>query len=255
MNQPVDALAAPVTARVPPHNLEAEASLLGAMLLTTDAIIDASQVVEASHFYKPVHQSIFAAIRSLYDRGEAVDVVTVSDELARAGVDPNVAGTGALMALSAGTPAATNAAHYARIVFDHAVLRKLITTAHDIAEMGYGQPDDVTKAVDEAESMMFNIAQGRVNDSMAFMHDLLGETLDDIEQLYDRGDAITGTPTGFVDLDRLTAGLQPSNLVIVGARPAMGKTSFALGMVAHAAMVERRPVLMFSLEMSKLELI
>ncbi|MEM7093184.1 MAG: replicative DNA helicase [Actinomycetota bacterium] len=254
MNQPVDAPAPASPGRVPPHNIEAEASLLGAMLLTTDAIVDASQIVDASHFYKPVHQSIFAAVRSLYDRGEAVDVVTVSDELARAGVDASVAGTGALMSLSAGTPAATNASHYARIVYDHAVLRKLITTSHDIAEIAYGQPDDVTKAVDEAETLVFNVAQGRVSDSMAFMHDLLGETLDDIEQLYDRGDAITGTPTGFTDLDRLTAGLQPSNLVIVGARPAMGKTSFALGMVAHAAMVERRPVLMFSLEMSKLEL-
>ena len=254
MSSPADAPSAPLTSRVPPHNLEAEASLLGAMLLTTDAIVDASQIVEAAHFYKPVHQAIFAAIRSLYDRGEAVDVVTVSDELGRAGVDSSSGGTGALMALSAGTPAATNASHYARIVYDHAILRKLITTAHDIAEIGYAQPDDVTKAVDEAETMVFNVAQGRVTDSMAFMHDLLGETLDDIEQLYDRGDAITGTPTGFVDLDRITAGLQPSNLVVVGARPAMGKTSFALGMVAHAAMVERRPVLMFSLEMSKLEL-
>ena len=245
---------APLSARVPPHNIEAEASLLGAMLLTTDAIVDASQIVEGANFYKPVHQSIFEAIRSLYERGEAVDVVTVADELARDGVDASVAGTGALMALSAGTPAATNAAHYARIVYDHAVLRKLITTAHDIAEIGYAQPDDVTKAVDEAETLVFNVAQGRVSDSMAYMHDLLGETLDDIEALYDRGDAITGTPTGFVDLDRLTAGLQPNNLIVVGARPAMGKTSFALGMVAHAAMVEQRPVLLFSLEMSKLEL-
>jgi len=254
MNQPADQLLAPVTSRVPPHNLEAEASLLGAMLLTTDAISDASQLVDAAHFYKPVHQSIYEAIRNLYERGEAVDVVTVNDELVRAGVDQSVVGTGTLMSLSAGTPSATNASHYARIVYEHAVLRKLITTANEIAELGYSQPDDVVKAVDEAETMVFNVAQGRVNDSMAFMHELMGETLDDIEKLYDRGDAITGTPTGFVDLDRLTAGLQPSNLVVVGARPAMGKTGFALGMAAHAAMNERRPVLFFSLEMSKLEI-
>jgi replicative DNA helicase len=241
-------------AKVPPHNLEAEASLLGAMLLTKDAIVDGSQIVEAAHFYKPVHQAIFEAIRRLYEQGEAVDIITVNDELKRAGIDDSVAGTGALMALSAATPAATNASQYARIVYEHAVLRKLITTAHDIAEIGYSQPDDVEKAVDEAESMVFNVAQGRVTDSMAFMHELLGETLDDIEKLYDRGDAITGTPTGFVDLDRITAGLQPSNLIVVGARPAMGKTSFALGIAAHAAMVERRPVLLFSLEMSKLEI-
>ncbi|MCL4113892.1 UNVERIFIED_CONTAM: hypothetical protein GTU68_024076 [Idotea baltica] len=224
------------------------------MLLTVDAIIDATQIVEAAHFYKPVHQSIFAAITTLYGRGEAVDVITVNDELTRAGVDDSVAGTGALMSLSAGTPAATNASHYARIVYEHAVLRSLITTAHEIAEIGYSQPEDVQQAVDQAETMVFNVAQGRVTDSMAFMHDLLGETLDDIEQLYDRGDAITGTPTGFIDLDELTAGLQPSNLIVVGARPAMGKTSFALNLVAHAAMNEQRPVLLFSLEMSKLEL-
>jgi replicative DNA helicase len=244
----------PVSAKVPPHNVEAEASLLGAMLLTVDAIIDATQIVEAAHFYKPVHQSIFSAITTLYGRGEAVDVITVNDELTRAGVDDSVAGTGALMSLSAGTPAATNASHYARIVYEHAILRSLITTAHEMAEIGYSQPEDVQRAVDEAETMVFNVAQGRVTDSMAFMHDLLGETLDDIEQLYDRGDAITGIPTGFIDLDELTAGLQPSNLIVVGARPAMGKTSFALNLVAHAAMNEHRPVLLFSLEMSKLEL-
>ena len=263
MNQPVEnyngpdnvrTMPVPVTAKVPPHNIEAEASLLGAMLLTTDAIIDASQIVEAEHFYKPVHQSIYRAIAALYSRGDAIDVVTVNDELIRAGVDQSAAGTGALMSLSAGTPAATNATHYARIVYEHAILRSLITTAHEIADIGYSQPEDVQRAVDEAETMVFNVAQGRVTDSMAFMHDLLGETLDDIEQLYDRGDAITGTPTGFIDLDELTAGLQPNSLVVLGARPAMGKTSFALNVVAHAAMTEQRPVLMFSLEMSKLEL-
>ena len=263
MNQPVEnysgpdnvrPMPVPVTAKVPPHNVEAEASLLGAMLLTTDAIIDASQIVEAEHFYKPAHQSIYRAITALYGRGDAIDVITVNDELTRAGIDQNVAGTGALMSLSAGTPAATNASHYARIVYEHAILRSLITTAHEIAEIGYSQPEDVQRAVDEAETMVFNVAQGRVTDSMAFMHDLLGETLDDIEQLYDRGDAITGTPTGFIDLDELTAGLQPNSLVVLGARPAMGKTSFALNLVAHASMTEQRPVLMFSLEMSKLEL-
>ena len=178
MNAPVDHGSAPITARVPPHNLEAEASLLGAMLLTTDAIIDAVQVVEAPHFYKPAHQAIFSAIRSLYDRAEPVDIITVSEELNRAGVDSSIGGTGALMALSAGTPAATNATQYAKIVYDHAVLRKLITTASEISELGFSQPDDVVKAIDEAESLMFGVAQGRVTDSMQYMSDLLGETLD-----------------------------------------------------------------------------
>lgn len=242
------------SSRVPPHNIEAEASLLGAMLLTIEAVVDAIEIVDASHFYKPMHQNIFDSIRRLHEQGEPVDVVTVNDELVRMGVDSRQVGTGTLMALSAGTPAATNAPRYAQIVYEHAILRRLITTAGEIAEIGYAQPDDVEKAVDEAEAMVFGIAQSGASESMSFMHDLLAHTLDDIEQLYERGDSITGTPTGFIDLDNLTAGLQPSNLVVLGARPAMGKTSLALGIASHVAMTERRPVLLFSLEMSKLEI-
>ena len=142
----------------------------------------------------------------------------------------------------------------AEIIEELALLRSMIATAGEIAELGYSLPDDVAKAVDQAESMIFNLAQHRVASSTASVHELLGETLDRLEQLYERGESITGTPTGYVDLDEILAGLQPNALVVVGARPAMGKTSFALGMAAHAALASHKPSLVFSLEMSRLEI-
>ena len=241
--------------RVPPHNMEAEESLLGAMLLSTDAIAAAAEVgVSSDDFYKPAHGHVYDAICALNAAGEPADPVTVSEELRRAGLIEAVGGPGILVALQASTPAISNAARYARIVEEHALLRRLIGTAAEIAELGYSLPDDVTGAIDRAEAMVFDVAQHRVADSLAHIHDLLDANLDRLEQLYERGEAITGVPTGYADLDSLLSGLQPSNLVVVGARPSAGKTSFALGMAAHAALQATRPVLFFSLEMSHLEL-
>ncbi|MGH2687135.1 MAG: replicative DNA helicase [Actinomycetota bacterium] len=241
--------------RVPPHNLQAEESLLGAMLLSRDAIVAAAEVgVAPDDFYKPAHGHIYDAVMTLYGAGEPADPVTVADELRRADLLEAIGGPVVLVSLQAGTPATSNAARYARIVEEHALLRRLIGVAGEIAEMGYHLPDDVTKAIDRAESMVFEVAQRRVTDTMSPLRDLLSESLDRLERLYERGDAITGTPTGFADLDELTSGLQPSSLVIVGARPGAGKTSFALGVAGHAALEANRPVLFFSLEMSQLEL-
>jgi replicative DNA helicase len=241
--------------RVPPHNLEAEEALLGAMLLSRDAVAAASEVVSGSDvFYRPSHAHIFDVITVLTARGGAVDPITVADELRRRDLLDAVGGPSALLALQANAPGTGNAAHYARIVSDHALLRRLIGAAGTIAEHAYGLPDDVRKAVDEAESLVFDIARHEGEGSTASMKDLLNETLDRIEELHDRGSAITGTPTGYYDLDDMTSGLQPGALVVVGARPAMGKTSFALGMATHAAMKAHKPVLVFSLEMSKVEL-
>jgi replicative DNA helicase len=242
------------TGRIPPQNLDAEASLLGAMLLSRDAIADAIEVVGAEHFYKPAHGHIFDAICSLYGAGEPADPITVAEELARAGMLEAIGGPSTLVGLQASTPATSSATKYARIVHEHAVLRRLIGAANEIAEIGYSRPDDVIKAVDQAESLIYQVGQGRVSDTLAEIRDLLDANLDRLEQLYERGDAITGTPTGYLDLDTLLSGLQPSALIIVGARPAMGKTAFALGMAAHAAVEANRPVLLFSLEMSQLEL-
>ncbi|NNE73219.1 MAG: replicative DNA helicase [Acidimicrobiales bacterium] len=242
------------THRVPPHNLEAEESLLGAMLLSRDAIADAFELVAADHFYKPAHAHIFDAVTTLYAAGEPVDPVTVAEELDRAGLLDALGGSAALVSMQAYTPATSSAPRYARIVHEHAMLRSLISTAGEIAEIGYSRPDDVIKAIDDAETRIYNVAQGRVKDTLAPISDLLDASLDHIEAIYERGEAITGTPTGFTDLDDLLSGLQPSALYVVGARPAMGKTSFALGMAAQAAMASTKPTLIFSLEMSQLEL-
>jgi replicative DNA helicase len=240
--------------RTPPHDLQAEESLLGAMLLSRDAVSVALEQCDTADFYKPAHGHVFDAIGALYTRGEPVDPVTVADELRRAGLLDLIGGPEVLIRLQAATPATSNAGRYARIVNDHALLRRLIGVATDIADMGYDVPENVDEAIDRAESLVFDVGQRRVAETLAPIRDLLAESLDRLEALYDRGEAITGVPTGYTDIDEQLSGLQPSNLVIVGARPAAGKTSFALGIVAHAAMEAREPVLFFSLEMSHLEI-
>ncbi|MGH9154902.1 MAG: replicative DNA helicase [Acidimicrobiales bacterium] len=244
----------PPPRRAVPHDLHAEESVLGAMLLSCDAIADAAQICASADFYKPAHGHVFDAITSLYAQGEPADPVTVADELRRAGLLEAIGGPANLISLQANTPAISNALRYARIVEEHALLRRLIGVAGEIAELGYQLPDDVGAAVDRAETLVFQLGQRRVADTLAPLRDLLEEALDHVESLYERGDAITGVPTGYTDLDERLAGLQPSNLVIVGARPSMGKTSFALGLVVHAAMEARVPTLVFSLEMSHHEI-
>jgi len=240
--------------RVPPHNLVAEESLLGAMLLSRDAIADVLEIVTAEHFYRPAHARVFEAVHSLYSAGDPADAVTVAESLERNGTLEAIGGLDGLLSLQMNTPATSNAASYARIVRENHTLRRLIEVAGEIAELGYGRPDDVTKAVDWAENLMYQVAQGQVGDNTVKLSELLDGTLDRLEELYERGGTITGTATGYKDLDKLLSGLQPSSLYVVGGRPSMGKTSFALGMAAHAAIRGQRPVLVFSLEMGHMEL-
>ncbi len=239
--------------RVPPHNLQAEQSLIGAMLLSRDAIAAAVEACGADDFYKPAHGHTFDAITSLYGQGEPADPVTVADELNRAGLLDSVGGLPALLSMQSDTPATANAGRYARIVEEHALLRRLIGVAGEIAELGYSTPEDVEAVVDRAETMVFEVAERRTTDTLKPLNKLLEDSLDRLEALYERGEAVTGVPTGFVDLDERLSGLQKSALLIVGARPAMGKTAFALGIAAHAAMEAQEPVLLFSLEMSHAE--
>jgi replicative DNA helicase len=241
--------------RVPPHNLQAEESVLGALLLSRDAIgLVSEQGLAPADFYRPAHQHIFDAIRSLYSAGSPVDTVTVADELRRHGLLEEVGGLVALHELQNATPAISSATHYAKIVQDTALLRRLIYVAGDIAEMAYSEPDDVTKAIDEAETRVFQVAEQRVTDSTRQLDELLSEAMDRLQENFDRGDTITGVPTGYVDLDELLSGLQPSALYIVGARPAMGKTAFGLGIATHVAQHSTKPVMVFSLEMGHHEL-
>ena len=240
--------------RIPPHDLDAEESLLGAMLLSRDAIAVGVENCKPDDFYKPSHGHIFEAITGLYAANEPADVVTVSDALRRVGLLEACGGEASLVALQVRTPATSRAEAYARIVEEHSLLRRLIGVGSDIAELGYSLPEDVTRAVDEAETMVFNVAQRRVADSIVALRDLLFEVQDQLTIRADRGDAVTGVPTGFIDLDQQLAGLQPANLVIIGARPGAGKTSFALGMAAHAAVGAGVPTAFFSLEMDRLEI-
>ena len=209
--------------RVPPHNLQAEQSLLGAMLLSRDAIAAAVEVCGAGDFYKPAHGHIFEAITTLYAEGEPADPLTVSDVLQRAGLLEAIGGLPTLTSLQTDTPATGNAGRYAKIVEEHALLRRLIGVAGAISELGYSVPDDVSAAVDRAESLVFEIAERRVTDTVKPLRELLEESLDRLSALYSRQEPITGVPTGFRDLDEQLSGLQSSALLIVGARPAMGK--------------------------------
>ena len=210
--------------RVPPHNLQAEESVLGALLLSRDAIgVVGEAGLNVRDFYSPAHQHIFDSIRSLYSSSGPVDVVTVSDELRRHGLLDEVGGLERLNDLQNATPSVSGAEHYARIVMDTALLRRLIHTAGEITDLAFSEPDDVTKAVDQAESKMFEVAEDRVVDSTRPIQDLLNIAMDQLEENYERGDTITGAATGYDDLDELLSGLQASTLNIVGARPAMGK--------------------------------
>lgn len=245
----------PVTSRIPPHNLNAEESLLGAMLLSRDAVNAVSEVgIRVEHFYKPAHQHIFDAMRALLTGGDPVDPVTVADELRRVGLLDEIGGLDFLLQLQNSTPVIGNASRYAKIVMDTAALRRLIGVASEIAEIAYTEPDDVAKALDDAESRVFAVAEERVIDSTRPINELLVLAWEEVEKRYQSKVALTGVPTGFVDLDEMILGLQPSSLVIVGARPAMGKTAFAMNIASNVAQTTNLPVLVFSLEMSHTEL-
>jgi len=241
--------------RVPPHNLDAESSVLGAMLLSQDAIGAVAEFeLRPSEFYRPAHQHIFDAIVSLYGGGEPVDTVTVADALRRAGLLDSLGGMESLVALQNATPAISSARYYAKIVRDTATLRRLIRVSGDIAELAYGDPDDVAKAVDEAEQKVYEIGDEQTADTLRPMRELIIAGMDRLEERFANGVSITGAPSGFSDLDDLLSGLQPSTLNIVGARPAMGKTSFGLGIAVNVAQALHQPVVVFSLEMGHDEL-
>jgi replicative DNA helicase len=244
-----------VAARIPPHNLDVEESLLGSMMLSREAITAAVEAhIEAGDFYKPAHGLIYDAALSLHARGEPIDPITMAEELRRAGHLDALGGSQALLRIQAATPASANSAHYAQIVSELAMLRRLIGTAADIQEMAFSTDENVDETLDRAESLIFEVAERRVADTLVPLHPALEQTLLQLESLYDRDTSIIGVPTGYHDLDELLLGLQPSTLSIVAARPGQGKTSFALGAALHCALDARKPVLFFSMEMGHLEL-
>ena len=225
------------------------------MFLTSQAISDSlEEGLQQWHFYSPAHVRIFDAVSDLYQAGQPVDLVTVAEKLRSGEALKAIGGEDALIDIQASTPVAGHAAQYARIVINHALLRRLIEKAHEVIKIGYSSPEDVGEAIDEAEAEIFAATQERLTDSAEHISKLLVQSLDRMEMLYEKKEDITGIPTGFTGYDKLLAGLQPSNLIIVGGRPSVGKTSFALGISLHVAKNTDKSVLYFSMEMSKLEL-
>lgn len=240
--------------RVPPQNLDAERSTLGAMFLDKEAIYRAMEVLYPDDFYKDSHRHIYQTVLDLANKGEPVDLVTVTEALRRSKRLDEVGGVAYLTELANAVPTAAHIDHYARIVEEKSLLRRLIHTAGEIMAAGYEAREEVERILDEAERMVFSIANRRSGRSISSLKQILIEAFEQIEYLYESKGAVTGVPTGFADLDRLTAGLQPSDLIILAARPSMGKTTFALNVAENAAVRLKIPVALFSLEMSKEQL-
>jgi replicative DNA helicase len=240
-------------ARVPPQNAEAEEYVLGAMLLAPGAIGVVSEICRAEDFYRQSHGNIYRAALALYGRGEPVDAITLVDELDKRSELEDVGGRSRIHELAALVPASANAGHYARIVHEMAILRGLIVAGQEIAVLGYDRPGETTELVDRAEQIVFALSQSRLTSEFSHIEQLLKESFERITALYEAGVEITGIPSGFRDIDRITSGFQPGNLIIIAARPSMGKSALALCMAANLGVRTEIPVALFTLEMSKAE--
>src|ERR671929_1270611 len=243
-----------VAERTLPHNLEAERSVLGAILLHNAAFNLAAEVIDAADFFRDAHRRIFDKMVTLAERGHVVDLITLKEELGRAGELDEVGGPAYIAALVDGVPRSSNVEHYARIIKEKATLRNLIFSANKILATAYEAEEDADIILDEAEHAIFAIADDKVRDGFVSLRDLAHGSLETIEKLHARKELITGVPTGFTDLDEITSGLQPSDLVIIAARPSMGKTSLVLNVAQHVGTKTDMTVGIFSLEMSKEQL-
>jgi replicative DNA helicase len=240
--------------RTLPHNLEAEKCVLGAILINNQAFNQAAEVIDAGDFFRAAHQRIFEKMVSLSERSQPVDLVTLKDELARSGELDDVGGPAYISGLTDGVPRSANVEHYARIVKEKSTLRRLIQSATEVLSRAYDAEEDADDLLDEAERSIFQIADQRMRTGFVRIGELVDSGYQLIEQLQAHRGLVTGVPSGFVDLDEMTSGFQKSDLVIVAARPAMGKTSFVLNMSLNAALQAGKSVGIFSLEMSKEQL-
>ena len=241
--------------KVPPHDLEAEQAVLGSMLTDQDAVVDAIEKLKAEDFYRDDNKYIYEAMINLYSKAEPIDIITVKDELVSIGKFEVVGGIEYLATLPDKVPITSNAIKYIEIVEEKSVLRKLIKTANDLIALGYAQSEDVDIIIEQAEKRIFDIMQGKNQKGYTPLKDILVEAFSEIEKLYNQKETITGIPTGFADLDYKTAGLHKSDLILVAARPAMGKSAFALNIATHAAINAKVPTVIFNLEMSKSQLV
>ena len=241
--------------KIPPHDVDAEQAILGSMLTDQDAVIDAMEVLKPEDFYREDNKYIYQSIINLYNRGEPIDIITVKAELTSMQKFEAVGGIEYLATLPDKVPLVANADKYIKIVEEKSILRQLIKAANEIQSLGYAQNEEIDNIVDQSEKMIFNIMQGKNQKGYTQIKDVLVETFAELEKLYNQKETITGVPTGFADLDYKTAGLHNSDLILIAARPAMGKSAFALNIATYAAINTKKPVVIFNLEMSKEQLV
>ncbi len=240
--------------KVPPQNIEAEQSVLGSILIEQDAIAKVVEILSPDSFYRDAHKKIFKAALTLYEKGEAVDLVTSAEELRRQGALDASGGAAYLASLANSVPTAANVEYYAKIVEEKALIRNLIQAATQIVTSGYENREDAEAVLDRAEQQIFDISQKRTVKSYSQLKNVLVDAFDKIEHLYNNKGGVTGVPTGFRELDMITSGLQPSEFIVVAARPSMGKTVLCLNIARNAAVNHNVPVVIFSLEMAKEQL-
>ncbi|MBF0566727.1 MAG: replicative DNA helicase [Nitrospirae bacterium] len=237
--------------KLPPQNVEAEQFVLGAILLDNDSIYKAIEIISPVDFYKESHRRVFSSMLTLLDKGEPIDLITLTDVLRKSGEIERVGGVSYLSAIVNSIPTAANVAFHCKIIREKSLLRSLIQGATDIISRVYNQGDDADDMVDFAEKTVFQIADKRVRQTFTKLDAIIHDSIELVEHLYDKKESITGIPSGFKDLDEYTTGFQPGDLVIVGGRPSMGKTAFCLNVAQHVGIQIKAPVAIFSLEMSK----
>ncbi len=237
--------------KVPPHDVEAEQAVIGSMLTDKEAIISAIEVLTEQDFYREDNKTIYSAIMNLYNKSEPVDIITLKSELSSMGKLDAVGGLEYLAELPDKVPTTANVDKYIKIVEEKSILRELLRTANEIIKLGYDETQEVDSIMDQAEKKIFDTIQQRNQKGYVSIKEILVDTFTELEQLYNQKQHITGIPTGFIDLDNKTAGLHNSDLILVAARPAMGKSAFALNIATNAAIKANTPVVIFSLEMSK----
>ncbi|MDD5433828.1 MAG: replicative DNA helicase [Nitrospira sp.] len=241
--------------KVPPQNIDAEQSVLGAILIENDAIYKAVETISIDDFYKESHKKIYLAMLDLSEKNEAIDLVTITEFLKKKNDLDSVGGAVYLSQLSNAVPTAANIKYHARIVHEKAILRNLIHTATEIVTRGYEDTRDVEELLDFAENSIFSISEQKIKPSFTAIKEIIKDSFEAIERLSDKKEMVTGAPSGFLDLDMMTSGFQPADLVIVAGRPSMGKTAFCLCIAQHIGIEKAKPVAVFSLEMAKEQLV
>lgn len=242
------------TFKVPPHSIEAEQSVLGAMLMDKESIIVVLEILKPQDFYKEAHREIFESIFNLFNREEPVDLITLTEELKKRGTLDAIGGIPYITSLSEGVPITANVKYYADIVEQKATLRRLIKSSEDIIQKSFSSEMEVPEVLELAQKHIYDISQGRYQEGFTPIKRVLSETFDKIEELYENKKSITGITTGFIDLDKKLSGFHNSDLILIAARPAMGKSAFALNLAQNAAIKASASVAIFSLEMSKEQL-